>query len=354
MTAETFEQEMRNNLRALMIRYPAMEQQDVVKFVFQAMLGVGHLLSSREAVQGFIERETEGLAADSEEPLTEGLSPDWCRINLRRAMAEGIGPSALAGLMLASEGTMRFSRQDVYDFCVKLAAEGESRLTGMDSPETILDETWLPSHSPAYRERYHPAYRVISADWIPRMEAVSAIAKKQSEPGKDRILVAIDGPCASGKTTLAEKLADVFSASVVHTDDYVIPHAQKTPERLAIPGGNCDADRIIREVAAPWKQGRTVRYRRYDCKADRLLPEEELPEGRLLILEGSYSHLPEIRKYADISIFVRASFEERMARLQRRESAWSLQMFQERWIPLEDAYFSAYGLPDGDCILLRA
>ena len=57
-------------------------------------------------------------------------------------------------------------------------------------------------------------------------------------------LVTIDGPCASGKTTLAEQLAEMLPAAVIHTDDYVVPHALKTAERLAIPGGNCDAERL--------------------------------------------------------------------------------------------------------------
>ena len=66
-------------------------------------------------------------------------------------------------------------------------------------------------------------------------------------------LATIDGPCASGKTTLAARLAETLHASVVHTDDYVVPHAQKTADRLAVPGGNCDADRLLREVILPWK-----------------------------------------------------------------------------------------------------
>ena len=44
--------------------------------------------------------------------------------------------------------------------------------------------------------------------------------------------------------------------------------------------------------------------RRYDCKADLLLPEESLPEKDVLILEGSYCNLPEIRRYADVRIFL--------------------------------------------------
>ena len=167
-----------------------------------------------------------------------------------------------------------------------------------------------------------------------------------------RKLVTIDGPCATGKTSLADELAAVFSAFVVHTDDYVIPHAQKTAERLAVPGGNCDRERLVREVVAPWKRGEKVMLRKYDFRHDRLLPAEEVPDVRVLILEGSYCNLPEIRQYADLRFFVTASRDTREERLKKRESPQSLQMFHERWIPLEDRYFSAYALPDRDCILI--
>lgn len=165
-------------------------------------------------------------------------------------------------------------------------------------------------------------------------------------------LVTIDGPCASGKTTLAAQLAEKLPAVVVHTDDYVIPHAQKTVERLAIPGGNCDADRIVQEILIPWKKGKPVRMHRYDCIRDCLLPEEVLPDSNILILEGSYCNLPEIRQEADVRIFLDIPRDIQKARLQKRESPESLKRFYNRWIPLEEAYFAAYGLPDAKCILI--
>ena len=165
-------------------------------------------------------------------------------------------------------------------------------------------------------------------------------------------LVTIDGPCASGKTMLASELAAQVSASVVHTDDFVIPHVQKTSERLKIPGGNCDAERLLREVVIPWTEHQPVRMRRYDCKADILLPEEALPENDVLILEGSYSNLPGIREKADVRIFLDISQDLEEARLRKRESPESLKRFHDRWIPLEEAYFAAYDLPDPDCILI--
>lgn len=166
-------------------------------------------------------------------------------------------------------------------------------------------------------------------------------------------LVTIDGPCASGKTTLAARLAELLPATVVHTDDYVVPHAEKTEERLALPGGNCDAQRLFREIVAPWKLHQPIRMRKYDCRADQLLPEEDLPRSEILILEGCYCNLPVIRQEADVRIYLDVTPETQAERLQKRESPESLKRFYDRWIPLEKAYFAAYGLPDAGCTVIR-
>ncbi len=177
------------------------------------------------------------------------------------------------------------------------------------------------------------------------------LQKGENEP---RLLVTLDGPCATGKTTLAQFLSESLHAAVLHTDDFVIPHARKTPEQLAIPGGNCDAERLASETLGPWRAGSAATFRRYDFRRDRLCPEEALPNRRILILEGSYCNLPVIRRYADVRLFLTASRETRLRRLRERESPESLQGFFDRWIPLEDAYFEAYRLPDAGCLILRS
>ena len=351
MTREAFEQEMQRRLKEQVLRTPAMQQADTVKFVFQAMLGVGHLLSSRENIIRYIVSEMDELAADPAEPLFEILSPAWCRLNLRRAKAELIEPQIIAGMMLASSCALSFTRQDVYDCCRRIGQSGVNLVPDDAALAAILEGHWLPSHSAAYREKYHPAYRVVSTDWIPCIRAVQKIAQK--EAGVSRLLITLDGPCASGKTTLARKLSRLFQGEVVHTDDFVIPHALKTRERLAVPGGNCDVERLVKEVVIPFKKGCPVRYRRYDFRKDILLPEELLPDSGILILEGSYCSLPAIREYSDVRLFLEAPWEIREARLLQRESAASLQRFHDRWIPLENAYFEAYRLPDDGDILIE-
>ncbi|MCQ2457379.1 MAG: AAA family ATPase [Clostridia bacterium] len=351
MITESFEREMLRELESQYRRYPAMQPEDTVKFIFQSMLGVGHILSDRATVTRYIENEMAGLEANPEEPLFEVLSPAWCRLNLRRATAEHIQPSVIAGMMTASGFETRFSRKDAADVFARFAETKDQRFREPDLTDVLLNEEKLPSHSAVYHDRYHPAYRVVSTFWLRCITAVRAVADITA--GTGRRMITIDGPCASGKTTLADRLAAVFDAAVVHTDDFVVPHAMKTKERLAVPGGNCDDERLAGEVAEPFKNGESVRYRRYDCAADRLLDEETLPDCRLLILEGCYCNLPSVRRYADLRLFVSAPEKTRMERLKKRETPESLRRFGEMWIPLENAYFSAFGLPDDGSFVIE-
>ncbi|MBQ8161866.1 MAG: hypothetical protein IJ083_14135 [Clostridia bacterium] len=325
-----------------------MQLMDAVKFCFQAFLGMGHLLAEKEVVTGYIQREMDGVPADPEEPLTESLGPYFCRVNLRRAKAEGLRAEIIAGLMLHA-ASAPFSREQFELHLLDIASAWS-----FPSPEPLLplirDQGWLPSHSEEYRQLYRPAYRVIPRETEPLLPALCAVSRAMDRP---RLLVTLDGPCASGKTTLAGNMAKILGGEVIHTDDFVIPHAQKTPERLSIPGGNCDAERLVPEVLEPYLAGARGTYRTYDFRNDRLAPPLPLPEAPVLILEGSYCNVPAIRALAGVRLFLDTSFETRMARLRLRESPESLARFQRMWIPLEDAYFTHFHLPDEDCIVIR-
>ena len=294
------------------------------------------------------------------------------RLNLRRARAEQLTPQQIVQLMLLTDRLLRktrafymphFTRKDVYECCGHFASIAVMHATETQTGEMdlviqigkektrILDPRWLPSHSELYRNHYHPAYRIISAAWAPYLDAICGISRCAASGAK--ILVTLDGSCACGKTTLAELLSDVFDADVIHTDEYVVPHAQKTLQRLSVPGGNCDWERLTEEVLIPWKKGQQGIYRPYDCKMDQLREMESFPDKQILILEGSYSNLPAIRKLAGVRLFLNVPYEERIRRLTVRESEESLKNYYRKWIPLEDAYFQAYGLPDDGMIVIH-
>ena len=126
----------------------------------------------------------------------------------------------------------------------------------------------------------------------------------------------------------------------------------KTPQRLAIPGGNVDLERLMQEVIIPFAAGQPVVYRRYLCREDAFSAPIPLPDAPITILEGSYSMLPDIRRHADLSLFLWINPEVQQERLLQRVGAARLKDFNARWIPLENAYFDAYHLPDESCVLV--
>lgn len=152
-------EEMKRRLSAQKKQYPLMNEEDVVKFAFQGMLGVGHLIRSREEALNRLREEMDRLEPDDREPFTEKISPEWLRMNLRAAKAKGITAEDIAYMLFrsAQEKPLSFTRQNVYNFCVKL--DGSERMK--QAAARILDENWLPSHSEQYREAYRPAYRVL-------------------------------------------------------------------------------------------------------------------------------------------------------------------------------------------------
>lgn len=59
-------------------------------------------------------------------------------------------------------------------------------------------------------------------------------------------VLAIDGRCGSGKTTLAALLAQTLPCRVVHMDDFYLPFAARRPDWRTTPLGNMDLGRLHR------------------------------------------------------------------------------------------------------------
>ena len=92
------------------------------------------------------------------------------------------------------------------------------------------------------------------------LQRIRALAATQP-----RVLVAIDGRCAAGKTTLAASLQAQLECNVFPIDDFFLRPEQRTSERLHQPGGNVDYERFLTEVLRPLHDGQAVTYRPYDC-----------------------------------------------------------------------------------------
>ena len=162
------------------------------------------------------------------------------------------------------------------------------------------------------------------------------IARMQSQ--KPYIL-AIDGRCASGKTTLANELSQSLNCNVVHMDDFYLPFALRTPERMAQPGGNIEFERLKNEIILPLKSGSDAVYRPYACHEDRFLPTVRLSAAANIIIEGSYSCHPLLADMLDIKVFMDIAPEKQLSRIAVRNPG-HVEAFRTVWIPREEFYFA--------------
>lgn len=161
---------------------------------------------------------------------------------------------------------------------------------------------------------------------------------------KGRLIVAIEGRCASGKTTLAAQLQTHYGCDVVHMDEFFLRPEQRTPERFATPGENVDHERFLGEVLLPLRRGEDVTYRPFRCDTQKLTEPVTLSGHPLTIVEGSYSFHPNLRELYDLRIFLQIDPQTQMERIVRRNGAEMAEVFRTRWIPLEETYFHAFAV----------
>ena len=157
---------------------------------------------------------------------------------------------------------------------------------------------------------------------------------------KDMVVVAIDGKCTSGKTTLASKLAEIYDCNVFHMDDFFLRAEQRTPKRFAEVGGNVDYERFQEEVLLPLKSGKVFSYRPFDCSTFTLAAPVAVTPKKLNIIEGTYSHHPYFGNPYDLKILLTVDEETQRQRMLERPTFLHKRFFDE-WIPMENRYFEA-------------
>jgi uridine kinase len=175
--------------------------------------------------------------------------------------------------------------------------------------------------------------------------------------GDAMIVVAIDGGCGAGKSTLAKGIRDYLgTASILRTDHFFRPLYEYPAARLQPDEAYrlyFSWERMCEEALLPLRQGQPAKYQRYDWEKDRLNHWVTVEPSQTVLVEGVYSTRPEMRRLIDISIFVQTPRDERRKRMLARghlkrdiENQWL-----EPWMAAEDWYF-ANVRPDQHCDLL--
>lgn len=340
-------EELEQILKDHAARYPRMEAVDYLKLVYQNEFGGGHLVSDEAGAEQAIRQEQEALGALAPsltfrtEPIGNGL----CRLPLNVLPQDGA--RALARICAASARQVQGSEAAFSDKLERLFALCESgqlpisRAQMENEARRYFADGLVPvSHSESYRAAYAPHYRVLQrryADFLPAFLAAQRVADKGG-------LLAIDGRCASGKSTLAALIGEVYGCPVFHMDDYFLPAELRTPQRFAEPGGNVHRERVEEEILRPFAEGRPVVYRPFDCHAMALREAVEVAPAPFAVVEGCYAMHPALRGYFAGAIFLTHSKEAQRRRILARSGEKMLARFEGEWIPLEERYFEGCGV----------
>lgn len=322
-------------------RYPELKIQDIFKYLHQSSFGCEHLISDYDLTVERILGEYK-TANTSDGEYVDQLDGEYSRINLN-CLNKGLSAKTLGKLFLKSSKTEPDSIKNLeakLNVAKELIIENVLPFS-LDKYEKMVmqwrTEGYPPlRHSNEFREKYKPAYRVISNEFVlflPLFAKIDELLKKGST------VVAIDGGSASGKTTLGQILANIYDCNVFHMDDYFLRPEQRTPERYAEVGGNVDRERLLEEILLPLRENKSIEYRRFDCSNFTLSSPVKVATKELTIIEGAYSMHPALSDYYDLSVFLDVSPELQRKRIQKRNTPQMAKQFFERWIPLEETYF---------------
>ncbi|MBR5384005.1 MAG: hypothetical protein IK133_09300 [Clostridia bacterium] len=330
-----------------------LEPQDALKAAYQAAFGAEHLGPDPGYARRLLHEELAACTSSPDKPLTEPLSDDICRIDLAAWKGRSLPEEWLLSLFLRSctprsDGAQRF--EDALKEWDVLLSAGRLPFSAAEWHQAKAD--YLAQgvrpvhHSAAYRISEEPAYRVINA----RLARMLPILCRLS--GQQRAVVAIDGRCASGKTTLAADLAETLGAGVVHMDDFFLPAALRTPKRLQEPGGNVHYERFQTDVLPYLPHAEAFSYPRFDCSIMAISGRCEVTASSFRIVEGAYSCHPELKDYMTLRVFSDVVPEEQKRRILSRDGAAAWEQFRTRWIPMEERYFEAFSIREKSDIVL--
>jgi uridine kinase/predicted membrane protein len=332
--------------------YPKSEAVDLLKVLFQNEFGPGHLITDSVKAKKILADEVFRASAGEQnfpEKIVEPIGNKLCRLHIAAVRKTGLSPDTLYRFF---ELTAIHTRGTEESFLRKVRIL-ENMAESKNFPASVAEieaavKMWqaggggLFSHSAAYREAYKPAYRVVEAQFCENLEIFSEIDKlraaEKAGAKKKPVVIAIDGRCGAGKTTLAAMLREVYGAEVIPTDHFFLRKSQKTSERLSEAGGNFDYERFETEIITPLKVGKAFSYKPYDCSTGDFGEAVSVPESGLYIIEGTYSAHPKFADFYDVRVFLSVNPAEQLRRIKIRNPE-TAERFKNEWIPKEEKYF---------------
>ncbi len=348
--------------------HPAMQLQDCVKLLYQRIFGSEHMAMPFNRCYEMLLSEKKKIGTDSTFPNYEEIGDNSCRFHLLPLAEDADTLETLSKLFLKSmekfSGNASANKpafEEALNLLLDWIRKGLLPFDAAKSDEYLSEyrEKGCPAihHSDIYRDTYQPAYRLIRTDYAHYFSLFVTIDKLLAQ--KKHVVIAIDGKCGGGKSTLATLLSNLYPCNLIHMDDFYLPSALRTKERLSETGGNIHYERFTSQVLPALKALRDnntpnasipfvpVPYQIFDCHRMDYLDICPTIEARpLTIVEGSYSLRPEFRDAYDLKIFLDIPSDVQKTRLLARNGEEAYKNFESKWIPMELKYFEHYKIAD--------
>jgi uridine kinase len=174
-------------------------------------------------------------------------------------------------------------------------------------------------------------------------------ATLRAEPTLARTrLVCVDGPSASGKTTLVEALDAALRrrccrTTTLHMDDLYDGWTGLRPDL---------EPRVLAQVLEPLAHGRAARWQRYDWYAGAFADWVDLPPPDVLVLEGCGSGACSYAPYRSLLVWVDAPVKTRLQRWVDRDGPGVVD-HREQWMAAEADHFALNATQDHADISLQ-
>jgi hypothetical protein len=166
-------QDIQTFVQKQMETYPKSRLLDIYKSCFQDYMGAEHLVSDRQRVKVYLDEELQGTSLDSlltwlYEPC--GVNGRYVRVSIR-AIKEGlIKEDMLFDAFIRSANTSERpsvdSWRDRWHVIIGTIEQMQLQLPNYDKDKQFIESIlsagkYAISHSPEYREAYHPHYRIV-------------------------------------------------------------------------------------------------------------------------------------------------------------------------------------------------
>lgn len=321
-------------------KYPNMQVKDKIKLIYQSVLGPNHLGKDLQPID-VKTRLTKELQEpfNQKDNLYEWLSEEFLRINIGVYYKKRLAIDTLVDSFISSAKKIPYNQLEL-----------KKRLTEYLTNDDLKGYDYQPiSHSEIYRNIYLPHYLVISKNHLP-LEFKKIQLDNFLEQTKEYTITALEGKCASGKTTLSGMLQDKYT--VIHMDDFFLDATRKTNDRLNEIGGNIDYELVkdnIVTIKQAWENRQElISIKVFDCTTQ-TYHQQELFLKNKIILEGVYSTHPYFKEQIDYVAYIYLDEKTQLARINQRKMK---DMFIKVWMPLENKYFDYYQIVDNCDIII--